>query len=44
MAAGEVPLFKEDGTKFSCGIKPKELKPDSGVAEAEDGVEVFCSK
>lgn len=43
MDAGDDPLFN-DGTNDSWGISPKELKPDSGVAEAEDVVDAACSK
>lgn len=44
MAADDEPLFNDDGTKVSCGIMPNELKPDSGVADADEGVEAVCSK
>jgi hypothetical protein len=39
VAAGDEP-FNDDGTSDSCGIKPNELNPDSGVADADDVVEV----
>lgn len=44
VAAGDDPLFNEDGTKVSWGIRPNELNPDSGVAEADEGVDAVCSK
>lgn len=39
VATGDDPLFNDDGTNVSWGIKPNELKPDSGVADAEDVAE-----
>lgn len=44
VAEGDDPLFIDDGTSVSWGIKPKELKPDSGVAEEDEGVDAVCSK
>jgi hypothetical protein len=41
---GDEPLFKDDGTNVSWGIKPKELKPDSGVADADEVVDAAWSK
>ena len=42
VAEGDDPLFIDDGTSVSWGIKPKELKPDSGVAEEDEGVDAVC--
>lgn len=39
VGAGEEPFNEDDGTSVSCGMRPKELKFDSGVAEADEGVE-----
>lgn len=44
VAAGDEPLFNEDGTNVSWGIIPKELNPDSGVADADEVADVAWSK
>lgn len=44
MATGDEPLFNDDGTNVSWGIRPNELNPDSGVADADDVVDAAWSK
>jgi hypothetical protein len=40
VCTGDEPFNEDDGTSVSCGMSPNALNVDSGVADADDAVDV----